>query len=89
MVMPDSSRKQEIHRNANPPLFYKAAQVSETRSPLRMKSYLTFTMGPGNGTEFVESHTFYVGKVIQTRAWPSDFPLYKQPGDQFYIVYQN
>jgi hypothetical protein len=89
MRLPDSSGKQKIHFNSRPPIVYKAAQLAESQSPLQMKTYLTFVMGPGNGAEFVESHTFYVGKVIETRAWPSEFPLYKEPGDQFYIFYQN
>lgn len=87
-LLPDSSRKRFIDLPDGARLAYRSEVIPENRSPLRMKSYLTFVIGPGNGTEFSESHTFYVSKITQTRCGPDRFPDY-QPGGQFFILWQN
>jgi len=50
-----------------------------------LQSYLTFLIGPGNGTEFTESHTFYIGEVIHTGIMRRSFGAYHEPGDKLYV----
>ena len=89
IAMPDSSQKQQLHLDDGGVLSYWTLATDETHSPLRMKTYLTFVIGPGNGTEFTESHSFYIGKVMQTRYDPNIFKLYHEGGSQFYIMWDN
>jgi hypothetical protein len=65
---------------------YRAANFSEDQSPVRFKSYLTFSIGNNNPQEFAETCSFYIGEIYQTSSAPDFFTLYKQQGDQFYIT---
>jgi len=89
MIVPDSTRKQRITTDDAPKMSYKLATADENSSPLRMKSYLTFSIGQNPATEFVESHTFYVAKAYQTTYNPGMFNLYQDQGNQFYLAWQN
>jgi hypothetical protein len=89
MEVPDTARKQRVMTTNAYEVSYQTVAVDEGQSPLRMKSYLDFTIGQGTGTEFVESHTFYVSRVMQTTYGPDQFSLYHQQGNEFYIVWQN
>jgi hypothetical protein len=87
--MPDTARKQRVTLKDGAVESYLIASYNEAQSPVRWKSYLTFAIGQGAGTEFTESHTFYVGTLIQTQYDPTRFNLYQYPGDQFYIFWGN
>jgi hypothetical protein len=54
-------------------------------SPVRFKSYLTFSLGDNDPKEFSETNLFYVAEIDETQSSPGDFVLYRQQGDQFYI----
>jgi hypothetical protein len=87
-AMPDTARKQKITLKDGAVESYHIASYNEVQAPVRWKSYLTFVIGQGAGAEFTESHTFYVGTLIQTQYDPTRFTLYQNPGgDQFYIFY--
>lgn len=65
---------------------YRQAYFSEDQSPVRFKSYLTFSIGNNNPQEFAETCSFYIGEICQTSSAPDFFTLYRQQGDQFYIT---
>ena len=88
MVLPDSSRPQSVRLPEGARRSYRSAEVDEGQSPLQAKVFLTFVMGPGNGTEFSESHNFYIAKVLQTSNPPDRFPLYQNNG-QFFMRRNN
>ena len=58
----------------------------ENQSPVRFKSYITFSLGSDNGQEFAETNSFYVGEICQTNSAPDFFALYRPQSDQFYIT---
>ncbi|HEV2482928.1 MAG TPA: hypothetical protein VGS79_24855 [Puia sp.] len=89
MALPDTARKQRVMTDNAYEISFKTVAVNESQSPLRMKSYLDFTIGQGSGTEFVESHTFYVSKMMQSTYSPDQFSFYHQLGNEFYIASQN
>ena len=89
IILPDTASKQVTQAPDGSLISYKGVSVDENQSPLRLKSYITFTIGPGAGTEFVESHSFYIAKMLQTRYSPTQFYLYQPTGDQFYFTWQN
>ena len=89
MILPDTASKQLAQAPDGALVSYKAVSVDENQSPLRLKSYITFSIGSGSGTEFVKSHSFYIGKMMQTRYSPTQFYLYQPTGDQFYFTWQN
>ena len=89
MIVPDTTRKQRISTDNSTEISYKLATVDENSSPLRMKSYLTFSIGQNPATEFVESNTFYISKAYQTVYGPDLFSLYQPQGNQFYLTWQN
>jgi hypothetical protein len=89
MAVPDTVHKQRAMTDNAYEVSYQTVAVDESQSPLRMKSYLYFTIGEGAGTQFLESHTFYVSKVMQSTYGPDQFGFYHQLGNEFYIVCQN
>ena len=89
MALPDTAHKKRVTGENAYEISYSTVAVNESQSPLRMKSYLDFTIGQGAGTEFVESHTFYVSQMMQTTYSPDQFSFYHQQGNEFYIVWQN
>jgi hypothetical protein len=64
---------------------YKRLTFNEDQSPVRFKSYITFTLGAENSPEFSETHSFYVGEVLQTTSTPDLFALYQPEGDKIYV----
>lgn len=88
MAIPDTTRKQHSMTDNAYEISYKIATVDERQSPLRMKSYLTFSLGQGAGVEFVESHSFYVASVMQTTYGPDQFSFYHRQGNAFYVTWQ-
>jgi hypothetical protein len=64
---------------------YQRLTYNEDQSPIRFKSYMTFTLGNNSSVEFSETHSFYVGEVVQTSASPETFNLYQQEGDKLFI----
>jgi hypothetical protein len=65
---------------------YQRVRYDEKGSPIRFKSYMTFTLGTQTSPEFAETHSFYVGEVLQTGAAPDMFTLYHtQAGDNAFI----
>ena len=89
MALPDTAQKHRFTSENAYEGTYETVAVNESQSPLRMKSYLDFTIGQGTGTEFVESHTFYVSQMMQSTYSPDQFSFYHQLGNEFYIVCQN
>jgi hypothetical protein len=87
-IMPDTVKKQRYTLPDGAVESYFQVSYAETQSPVRWKSYLTFVTGSGSGTEFTVSHTFYVGTVMETHYAPAMFKLYHEPGDQFYVFWQ-
>lgn len=67
---------------------YREKSYGETESPVRFRSYLTFTLGFNNAMEFAESNAFYVGEAIDTKTTPEEFSKYQQQGDKLFIKYQ-
>jgi hypothetical protein len=65
---------------------YWQQHFGEDQSPLRFKSYMTFSLGSNNPKEFAETCSFYIGEICQTSSAPQFFALYRQQGDQFYIT---
>jgi len=88
LPIPDTARTRKLYYKDGSYVKYKAADFTEEGSPIQLKSYLTFLIGPGNGTEFTESHTFYIGEVIHTGIVPGLFGAYHEPGDKFYVWWQ-
>jgi hypothetical protein len=65
---------------------YQRVRYDETQSPIRFKSYITFSLGTQTSPEFAETHSFYVGEVLQTGAEPDMFTLYHpQAGDNVFV----
>jgi hypothetical protein len=64
---------------------YQRLTYNEDQSPIRFKSYMTFTLGDNNPIEFSETHSFYVGEVMQTIVGPETFGLYQQEGDKLFV----
>jgi hypothetical protein len=84
--LPDSVRdRQMIGTDGINKVAYKQLQFREDQSPVKFKSYITFSIGNNNPQEFAETSSFYVGEVCQTHAEPETFPLYRQQGDQLYV----
>ena len=75
MIVPDTASKHLAEAPDGSLISYKDVSVDEIGSPLKLRSYITFQIGPGNGTEFVEGHSFYIGKMMQTRYAPDHFYL--------------
>jgi hypothetical protein len=89
MILSDTARKHILQAPDGSLISYKQMQVEESQSPIRLKSYITFTIGQGTGTSFVESHSFYIGQMMQSAYKPSSFYLYQPTGNQFFFTYQN
>ena len=84
--LPDSVHDQQlIEADGINKTAYKQLQYGEDRSPVRFRSYITFSIGNNNPLEFAETSSFYVGEVCQTHSEPELFPLYRQQGDQLYV----
>ena len=88
MVIPDTASKRLAQAPDGSQISYKGVNVDESGSPLKLRSYITFQIGSGNGTEFVEGHSFYIGKMMQTSYPPNNFYLYQPTGNQFYFTFQ-
>jgi hypothetical protein len=65
---------------------YQRVRYDEKESPIKFKSYMTFTLGTQTSPEFAETHSFYVGEVLQTGASPDLFTLYHSTdGDNAFV----
>jgi hypothetical protein len=65
---------------------YQRVRYDESQSPIRFKSYITFSLGTQASPEFAVTHSFYVGQVLQTGAAPELFVLYHTAeGDNAFI----
>jgi hypothetical protein len=84
--MPDSITQQRTDHGLYG-VKYRKRTYDETGSPIRFKSYLTFTLGFSNALEFAESCDFFVNEAIDTKSIPGEFSLYQQQGDKFFIMY--
>ena len=65
---------------------YRQVSFGEDQSPVRFKSYLTFSIGNNNPQEFAETCSFYISMITQTSSAPDFFSLYRSQGDQFYVT---
>jgi len=89
MIIPDTAHTRFLQSPDGTYEKYHEVDFSESSSPIRLKSYLTFLMGtPAETTDLVLSHTFYVGAAMHTHVLPSTFGLYHDPGATFYGWYQ-
>jgi len=64
---------------------YQQLTFTDNDSPIRFKTYITFSLGHDNNREFAETSSFYIGEVCQTQSEPEIFTLYRQQGDQLYV----
>jgi hypothetical protein len=89
VAIPDTAQKQKAYFPGGAVRKYTMARFDEAASPIQLKTYLTFLIGPGTGTEFSETSMFYISKAMQTANAPDMFPLYQQPGDQLYVSWRS
>lgn len=87
LLLPDSLKPQKLSGTYGMDVKYLQNHYDEFGSPIKFKSYLTFTIGLNNTLEFAESCDFYVSEVIDTKTAPVDFTLYQQQGDKFFFKY--
>jgi hypothetical protein len=65
---------------------YQRVRYDEKGSPIKFKSYMTFTLGTQTSPEFAVTHSFYVGEVLQTGSAPDMFTLYhSKDGDNAFV----
>ena len=83
--MPDTVHDNLLAMNFANDIKFKQIRFAADSSPVRFKSYLTFSLGDKNPNEFSEINLFYVAEIYETASKPGDFVLYRQQGDQFYI----
>jgi len=89
LEIPDSIAQQTVKNGDGITLSkYRKKNYDETTSPVRFKSYLTFSLGFNNASEFAESNDFYVDEAMDTQSLPENYPLYQQQGDKFFIKYK-
>jgi hypothetical protein len=84
-AMPDTVRDNRLAMTAAIDIKFKKIRFAADSSPVRFKSYLTFSLGDNDPKEFSETNLFYVAEIDETETGPGDFVLYRQQGDQFYI----
>jgi hypothetical protein len=63
---------------------FRQVHYDEAGSPIRFRTYLTFSIGHDN-KEFSLSNHFYVSDIYLSAGRPEDFTLYHGHGDQIYI----
>jgi len=89
MIIPDTAQSRRFHFQDGSYVKYRQVDYSETASPIRLKSYLTFLMGtPQETMDRVITHTFYVGAAMHSGIFPSAFGPYHDPGATLYVWYQ-
>jgi len=88
LIIPDTAHSSRYHYPDGSFIKYRQVDYSEARSPIRLKSYLTFLMGPGGATDRVITHSFYVAAAVHSHAYPSGFGPYHDPGATLYVWYQ-
>lgn len=88
LTIPDTAHSRRYHHSGTFDVKYKEVDFSEAGSPIRLKSYLTFLMGPSGSTDRVLVHSFYVGAAMHSGAYPSGFGLYHDPGTILYVWYR-
>jgi hypothetical protein len=87
--IPDSvQHKKLIDPNSMNDILYQQLTFTDNESPIRFKTYITFSLGHENSREFAESSSFYIGEVSQTQSEPEIFTLYRQQGDQLYVKFK-
>lgn len=84
-AMPDTVQDNRLAMTEAIDIKFKKIYFAADSSPVRFKSYLTFSLGDNNPKEFSETNLFYVAEIDETQSSPGDFVLYRQQGDQFYI----
>jgi hypothetical protein len=89
MTIPDTAHTRFLQSQSGTYERYHEVDFSESASPIRLKSYLTFLMGtPAETTDRVLTHTFYVGAAMHTGVYPSAFGRYHDPGATLYVWFQ-
>jgi hypothetical protein len=63
---------------------FRQVHYDEASSPIRFRTYLTFSIGHDNN-EFSLTNHFYVSDIYLSEGRPEDFTLYHGHGDQIYI----
>lgn len=86
--MPDSIAQQQVKVGFDElSVKYRKGSYSPETSPVRFRSYLTFSIGANHPQEFSQSNEFYVEEALDTKSHPEEFPLYQQRGDKFFVKY--
>jgi len=86
--MPDSIAEQHVKLEYEQLVVkYRKGAYSPETSPVRFRSYLTFSIGANNPQEFSQSDEFFVEEALDTKSSPEEFPLYQQRGDKFFVKY--
>jgi hypothetical protein len=83
--MPDTIQDKRLAITGMNDIKFKQIHFAADSSPVRFKSYLTFSLGDNNPKEFSETNLFYVAEIDETESSPDIFALYRQKGDQFYV----
>jgi hypothetical protein len=66
---------------------YQHILFNERQSPVKIKTYLTFSLGSNPAAEFAERNSFFVSEAYRTKTQPDNFSLYTREGDKFYVRY--
>jgi hypothetical protein len=83
--MPDSLPQKKLDEtNGVNPVRFRQLHYDEAGSPIRFKTYLTFSIGHDN-KEFSLTNYFYVSDVYKADGDPTSFSLYHGHGNQIYI----
>ena len=64
------------------PVSYKRFQFAEDKSPLVIRSFLTFRIGKGEAQkEFTQEHVFYISEIWRSASSAEEFPekMVKRP----------
>jgi hypothetical protein len=85
IYMPDSLPQKKLDEtNGVNPVRFRQLHYDEAGSPIRFKTYLTFSIGHDN-KEFSLTNYFYVSDVYKADGDPTSFSLYHGHGNQIYI----
>jgi hypothetical protein len=83
--MPDTVQYKRLDITGAIDIKFQQIHFAADSSPVRFKSYLTFSLGDDNPKEFSETNLFYVAEIVESEIGPHNFALYRQQADQCYI----
>lgn len=86
--IPDSAFQKEKRRLANGMIAkVKRADFTEATSPLRFRSFITYTIGEPGSKPFAFEHSFYISEIMNTGGGPEAVLADSiNRGDQYYSI---